>query len=71
MPDALGQPEQTSGWLSEQGSSTLCHDSIYQMILAMTMGDVRQLVAQSIGGAGNVITSVPARTPVITLPDPQ
>ena len=53
-------PEQISGWLSEQGIK-LSHERIYQMIFrsnatAATCGAV-------FGGAENVITSVPARTP--------
>ena len=53
-------PEQISGWLSEQGIK-LSHERIYQMIWydkrdGGTCGAV-------FGGAENVITGVPARTP--------
>ena len=53
-------PEQISGWLSEQGIK-LSHERIYQMI----WDDKRDggNLWRSLRRRGNVITSVPARTP--------
>ena len=53
-------PEQISGWLSEQGIK-LSHERIYQMI--WTTNATAATCGAVFGGAENVITSVPARTP--------